>query len=184
MAEDLEAIRTKNVEKELNFRKELSERSQRVEQLERQLKSESNERDELGKMLRELTEKVNDIATAAEEREESLRDELASTVRSRDDWKEQFEEERRERSKDALKSSTRVRLWFLFIVWIGSLGGVGVFAELWGEGDNLFQRVVGSWELLAATAAIPLGLAYPFLGKERVSTLSKAVQAFLRVGSR
>ena len=184
MAGNVEAIRSEGAKKERYLREELAGRVQRVEELESQLKNESSDRDKLGKMVQGLTEKVDDIETGAQEREESLRDELANSVRSGDDWKEQFEEERRERGKEALKSSTRARLWLLFIVWITSLGAVGIFAELWGEGDNLYQRVLGSWELLVATAAIPVGLAYPFLGKERVSTLSKALQALLRVGSR
>lgn len=85
MVENVEAIRSDGAEKERYFREELAGRAQRVEELESQLKNESSQRDELGKMLQGLTEKVDDIETAAQEREESLGDELANIVRSRCD---------------------------------------------------------------------------------------------------
>ena len=183
MQKSVKETRTDAGVRERSLRDELDERSQRVKELEDRLKQESDDRSEVGKRLEELEGIVGEIGAKAKEQENTHREEILALGRSRDSLEAALEEEKRKRSTEVLKRSTRVRGVWLLLVWMASVGLVGVGAVSWGFGDNLYQRVLHSWPFFLLTAAIPGVLARPILGKARISTLGSALRRFLRIGS-
>ena len=161
---------------------ELLVSKQRVGELEGRVEEQERERDDGNTRLREMEKTVRVIISEKEKVQRSLCGELSNSQSRFDELERRFEEEQNRWAEERLIRSAKSRLALLLVIWMIGVGVVAVFAAVWGSGDNLYQKLAESWELLASTAGIPTVLGYPLLGKERMGALGKSIKRLLGKG--
>ena len=161
---------------------ELSASKQRVGELKDRVEEQERERADGDTRLREMERTVRAIMSEKEEVQRDLRGELSGSQGRFDGLERRFEEEKDRWAQERLVRSAKSRVVLLLVMWMIGAGVVSVCAAVWGSGENLYQRVVDSWELLASTVVIPTGLGYPLLGKERMGALGRSMKRLLGKG--
>ena len=184
MEDALEAFRGAAESQRRALEDELSVSKQRVGELEDRLEEQERERADGDTRLREMEKTVRTIMSEKEEVQRDLRGELTNSQSRFEKLERRFETENARRAQERLVRSAKSRVALLLVMWMIGAGLVSVCAAVWGSGDNLYQRVVESWELLASTVVIPTGLGYPLLGKERMGALGRSMKNLLGMGDK
>lgn len=76
--------------------------------------------------------------------------------------------------KDRIRQSAWIRLVISVVMFFGIEVGVIWLASKYGEGLNLFQKVIKSWPFIGLGAIIGLALSWVLLGKDRIRALGWA----------
>lgn len=102
-------------------------------------------------------------------------EEVVKSVKERDEKIEELEKRRiaqEERTKhEILKKSAQFRtILVVFLFFVYELI-VAYFSWRYGQGQNLFQKVLNSWPFLSLGCLIAIGLFWFVLGKERIRSL-------------
>lgn len=84
--------------------------------------------------------------------------------------RERGEQEEKNR-KEALKKSAHMRVTIVALLLLAYELVVVYLAQQYGEGTNLFQKVINSWQFLSLGVAFSALLSWFILGKERIRTL-------------
>ncbi len=95
------------------------------------------------------------------------------------DLQKQIENERKAREKERLRNSAYRRLGVVVAICIALLAFVGFSANKWGDGDNVFQKLLGAWPYFTGAIAVSGGLFYLILGKDRVRALGWGIRKAL-----
>lgn len=88
-----------------------------------------------------------------------------------DNQDERIENLEKDIRKDKLKLSAGLRLLVAIAFFLVIEGAILWFTSKYGEGQNLFQKVIKSWPLFGGGGLIGLALFWFLLGKERIQTL-------------
>ncbi|MBA7610786.1 hypothetical protein ES703_17999 [subsurface metagenome] len=82
-----------------------------------------------------------------------------------------FSEYEEKAGKESLRSSAQLRLGITTIVFL-ALEGLGILlASQYGEGPNLFQKVLNSWHFLVGGFGVTIVLGWFIIGKKRLEAL-------------
>lgn len=84
----------------------------------------------------------------------------------------QFSEYEEKTQKESLKRSAKLRLGITLVIFLALEGIVVLLANSYGEGSNLFQRILNSWPFLGiATPAITVLIGWFYIGRKRLESL-------------
>lgn len=127
-------------------------------------------------------------AEKARTEEESNRklEEITKAMKERDERIAKLERERLEQEEkkrtEALRRSARIRLGLVALLVTGVEAAIVYFVGQYGEGATFLQKVVNSWQLLAAGFAIGIVSFWFILGKERIRILGWPFTKLLKNG--
>ncbi len=82
-----------------------------------------------------------------------------------------FSEYERKHQKDSLKRSARLRISLTIMLFLILEALVVFFANQYGEGQNLFQKVLKSWPFVGLAFAVTILVGGFLIGKERLKVL-------------
>ena len=106
---------------------------------------------------------VQDLALNAREQEIQAKIKEVATLNDRLVAMKQAENDRR------LKRSLLLRFVVIALVLLLAECGIGWLAARYGEGENVFQRIVAAWAVLSAVPAVVLLCGWLWLGSDRIA---------------
>lgn len=100
---------------------------------------------------------------------------ISNIERKFSEQEEKFEQTRIEQEKtvltERLKRSAQFRLFFIMLIFVLYEGWIMYLCYSFGDGDNLFQKIINAWQLIAIGPILVVLLSWFFIGKERLIAL-------------
>lgn len=100
---------------------------------------------------------------------------ISNLERKFSEQEERFEKTRIEQENtvitERLKGSAQFRLFFILPIFVLYEGWIMYLCYSFGDGNNLFQKIINAWPLIASGPILVILLSWFFIGKERLMAL-------------
>lgn len=123
------------------------------------------------KIKQEYEERLGEASKGVEELKKQYEKDLKERDSGIEELKNKFLEYEERTQKESLKRSAWRRVIFTIIVFLILEGLVVFLASQYGEGQNLFQKVLNSWLFLGVAVPAAILMGWFFIGKERLKAL-------------
>jgi len=80
-----------------------------------------------------------------------------------------------------VKKETKTRLVVVFLLWVILESIFILLTHFFGEGINLWQKIINSWPLIISPIIISIFFGYFYLGKKRLSSLNWSLKKLFRL---
>lgn len=145
------------------------------QEIERLELSQKNIKDDYEKKLGEALIHIEELEVHNRKLQEDSRERISNLERKFSEQEERFEQTRIEQEKtvttDRLKRSAQFRLFFIMLIFVLYEGWIMYLCYSFGDGDNLFQKIINAWQLIAIGPILVISLSWFFIGKERLMAL-------------
>lgn len=122
-------------------------------------------RDDFESRIGEAQRQINDL-------EQEHKSQLGKRDTAISELKSNFDDFRRATGEDSIRRSAYLRVGFTFLVFLMLEGLTLSVASQYGEGKNLFQRLLNAWAILGvAVPAVTIIVGWFLIGKERLKSL-------------
>jgi hypothetical protein len=124
------------------------------------------------KIKQEYEKRLGGASKSVEELKKQYEKDLKERDRRIEELKNKFLEYEERTQKESLKRSAWLRVGFTTIVFLLLEGLTILLASQYGEGLNLFQKVLNSWPFLGVLVpVVAILMGWFFIGKERLKSL-------------
>ncbi len=120
---------------------------------------------------RKYKQEIARLEAEKDEVEQEYKKDLEERDGKIEELERQFLEYEEKTGKESLRSSAQLRLGIITIIFLVLEGLVVLLASQYGEGTNLFQKVLSSWPFLSGGFGITIALGWFILGKKRLEVL-------------
>ncbi|HEX74533.1 MAG TPA: hypothetical protein G4N93_05220 [Dehalococcoidia bacterium] len=131
---------------------------------------------------RKYKQEIARLEAKKDEVEQEYKKDLEERDGKIEELERKFSEYSEKTGKESLRRSAQLRLGITTIVFLVLEGLVVILASQYGEGSNLFQKVLNSWYFLVGGFAITIALGWFFLGKKRLEALGWSFTKIFRSG--
>ena len=129
----------------------------------------------LAEMAADGERRMLDEAEAKQKQIDALRTQAEAADRANNEriltLERRLNEKQEEDLKSKLRSSAIRRLVASVIIGLALLASVVFFINWFGKGDNLFQKAVGSWAIIALCIGVAIFVGELILGRDRLEAL-------------